>query len=703
MRQTLILNAIDPRIGGVLIRGERGTAKSTTARALAALLPRMQVITDCRFGCDPGDPATWCDECRERSAKGEQLPVSTRFTPFVNLPVSATEDRVVGTLDIEKAIQGGERCFEPGLLAAANRGLLYIDEVNLLDDHLVDILLDAAAMGVNIVEREGISFRHPARFMLVGTMNPEEGEIRPQLLDRFGLSVNIHAVHPVSERVEIVKRNLAFDASPSEFYRKWSVKENELSQQIERARRWVKQVTFTDENLLTIASLTNSLGVDGHRADAVILKAARAWAAYMEQPSIRETDILLAAELALPHRIKLTPVQPGKKLGELLQRHSEQAQADIQSVKTILDTIGENLPMSENAKLPMAQAHKSPRQLSKETDLQPSRERSNQGGDEDSTRLSNLPGASSEDSRTDIPLSSGSEPKQSGVNLPAGQAFEIRRLTTPLDRMARRLSGRRSPTYTRLQRGRYVRFRPAGGNPTDLAFDATLRTAAPYQSQRVEQRKRVAFAIRPVDFQRKVRVSRAANLLVFVVDTSTSMMLVERMTATKGAILSLLADAYLRRDRVGLITYNKNKAKLVLPPTNSIELAEQALKKIEAEGTTPLSDGLYQAYHLISREKLHNPAVMPLLLLITDGEANVSISYRSPRDEALAIADLIASENIRSVVINVETLGLEDLPQTLAEHLKAPCYRIADLSAEALVRVVHQERIPLETAPDLVS
>ncbi len=308
MLRSLILNAVDPRIGGVLIRGERGTAKSTAARALAALLPPIQVVSGCRFGCDPAKPASWCTECRERSAAGEvPLPTETRPTPFINLPVSATEDRVVGTLDIERAIQKGERHFEPGILAAANRGLLYIDEVNLLDDHVVDILLDSAAMGVNVVEREGISFSHPARFILVGTMNPEEGDLRPQLLDRFAFSVEIRGILDKAQRVEIMRRNIAFEADPEAFRQAWLPKEQDLSCQIEMARELVDEVRYTQRDLLIIADLTSDMEVDGHRSDLVILKAARAQAALEGRDRVAPRDIALAAELALPHRVKAGP------------------------------------------------------------------------------------------------------------------------------------------------------------------------------------------------------------------------------------------------------------------------------------------------------------------------------------------------------------------------------------------------------------
>lgn len=306
MKRALILNAVSPQIGGVLIRGERGTAKSTAARALATLLPAIEMIEGCRFGCAANRPNEWCDDCRTRHADSEPRSL-VRPTSFVDLPISATEDRVVGTLDIEVAIKTGEKHFEPGVLASANRGLLYVDEVNLLDDHVVDLLLDSAAMGINVVEREGISFSHPAKFILVGTMNPEEGDLRPQLLDRFAFSANIRGLLDPELRVRIMERRIAFELDPDAFRERWEEQEEHLSDQIARARRAVSQVTYGRNDLAAIAGLTASLHVDGHRADLVILRGAMAHAAFQGRDRINEADIVLAAELALPHRIKSGP------------------------------------------------------------------------------------------------------------------------------------------------------------------------------------------------------------------------------------------------------------------------------------------------------------------------------------------------------------------------------------------------------------
>jgi len=334
MLRALVLSAINFRIGGVLIRGERGTAKSTAARALAALLPEIEVVADGPFNCDPNQPATWCTNCRERVAQGETLPRAEKKVPFVELPIGATEDRVVGTLDIERAIQKGERRFEPGVLAAANRGVLYVDEVNLLDDHIVDVLLDAAAMGVNTVEREGISFQHPARFILVGTMNPEEGDLRPQLLDRFALCVDVVGVHDAQARIEIMERNLAFEEDPQAFYEAWQPQEEALAQQIDEARHLLPEVRYTRANVATIAMIMADIGVDGHRGDMVILKTAMAHAAWQGRTHINDRDIVMAAHLALPHRLKRRPFDDVQSSLEELNNMVVAAQQEVQESET---------------------------------------------------------------------------------------------------------------------------------------------------------------------------------------------------------------------------------------------------------------------------------------------------------------------------------------------------------------------------------
>jgi len=283
---------------------------------------------------------------------------------------------------------------------------------------------------------------------------------------------------------------------------------------------------------------------------------------------------------------------------------------------------------------------------------------------------------------------------QGGEKVKIGQSFIPRRLENPLDRVSRRQSGRRSRTHTERKRGRYIQARPSPGKTEDLAFDATLRAAAPFQKQRSEQRKKVAFAIRSSDYQRKIRIKKAANLVLFVVDASWSMAVAERMAATKGAILSLLTDAYQRRDRVGLVVFQKDRATLVLPPTNSIHLAQRALADIPVGGKTPLSAGLLLAHQIIDKERIVHPDVMPLIILLTDGAGNVSMSNLPPQDEAHRISRDIADDEIRCVVINMEHAAFDQgLAQSLAEHLKAPCYTLNELKAEALYQRVREEMV----------
>ena len=311
MKKALVLNVVNPRLGGVLIQGEKGTAKSTAVRALADLLPPRQCIKGCRFHDDPNDKSNWCDECHEKYDNAEP-PVEELPMKVVELPVSATEDRVVGTLDIEAAIKEGKRSFETGILADANRNILYVDEINLLDDHVVDVLLDSAAMGINTVEREGISYSHPARFSLVGTMNPEEGDIRPQLLDRFALSVYVAGEKDLDRRAEVIKRRLAYEDDPETFIAQWQEEQKNEVHRIQRAMKLLPQVTASNEILRTAAQISIALEVDGHRADIVLIKTAETLAAVDGHTEVTKDDLKTAAKLALPHRMRRRPFEEQK-------------------------------------------------------------------------------------------------------------------------------------------------------------------------------------------------------------------------------------------------------------------------------------------------------------------------------------------------------------------------------------------------------
>jgi len=308
MLRALILNTINPSIGGVLIRGQKGTAKSTAVRGLAEILPETEMVEGCKFNCDPSDPEKFCWECLEKKRKGT-MHIGRRQMRVVDLPVGATEDRVVGSLDIEKAVRQGVQAFDPGILAQANRGILYVDEINLLDDFVVDALLDAAAMGVNTVEREGVSVSHPANFIIVGSMNPEEGELRPQLLDRIALQVEVTGIYDVEQRIEIVERRNRFNDDPKQFIREFEAEQEKLRLKIVKAMQMLPRVTTTRDNLRTIAEICIAFNVDGHRADIMIERAARTNAAYEGRERITNDDIIEASEMVLPHRMRKKPFE----------------------------------------------------------------------------------------------------------------------------------------------------------------------------------------------------------------------------------------------------------------------------------------------------------------------------------------------------------------------------------------------------------
>ena len=640
MKKALILNAINPKIGGVLIRGEKGTAKSTAVRAFARLLPAIEVVADCPFSCDPSG-AHLCPTCAERQAAGETLATASRPVRVVELPVSATEDRVVGSLNLERAIKEGERAFEPGLLASANRGILYVDEVNLLNDHLVDVLLDAAAMEQNYVEREGVSLAHPAQFILVGTMNPEEGDLRPQLLDRFGLAVEVTGIDDPSARAEVVRRRIAFESDPGGFISRWQQQEEQERERIARAQRTLGLVVLSEHMLEVIARLCASYQVDGLRGDIVVYKTALALAASAGRREVTLQDVREAAELALRHRRRRSPLD------------------NLSQSRENLDQVFQ--------------------QLADEMD-RPSPTESPDSFDNDDGETS----------------PAGAEqvfaPDNTPVRLPDPPP-------TPTWRMQRRrdtLRGRRTGAQGEGAHGHFVRARPAAGEGLtwgNLALDATLRAAAPHQLLRHRQQPgRPLLLIRKSDLHAKLRESKVANLLLFLVDASGSMAARQRMSAVKGAVVSLLTDAYQKRDRVGLIAFRGARAQQLLAPTNSVDLAERELRALPTGGRTPLAHALYFAAEVIDRQQHADAVLTPWLVLLSDGRCNVPLQTDDPFADALTAAAHLKERRVYSLVIGSEAARYRmGLSERLANALGGRHLYLEELDGGSIAATVRRE------------
>lgn len=644
MKKALLLNAINPRLGGVLIRGEKGTAKSTAVRSLAALLPEIPVIAGCSYQCDPFQPGKRCLDCRENSS-GATPPSVRRQVQVVDLPVSATEDRVVGSLDFEFAVKQGGRRFEPGLLARANRGILYVDEVNLLDDHIVDLLLDAAALGINFVEREGLSYSHPAEFILVGTMNPEEGELRPQLIDRFGLCVQVEGESDPAVRVEIIKRRESFDLDPLDFLDRWAEEEARMCRKIVSARDLLPGVIMEPGLEELVTRICTEALVAGHRADLVMTACARTLAAFHGRAAVGEDDVHEAAEYVLPHRMREAP------------------------------------PPQQQPEPPAPEEPDEPDEPENEAEQAQEQEQQPAGAPEMEEESQ---GEEQEHSQKEAPPQGVSE-KVFAV----GEPFPVRRISYKVTGVLRRGSGRRSRGRTATKSGRYVRS-TLRWEREDLAFDATLRAAAPYQRRR--RRDGVAVVIEPGDLREKVREKRVGNFLLFVVDASGSMGAQQRMVEAKGAVLSLLLDAYQKRDRVGLVAFRGEEAEVVLPPTNSVERAQVLLEELPTGGRTPLSAGLVKSYEVARAHLYKDPDIRPLLIVISDGKANVSLGEERPLAEAARAAGMIREEEqIRSLVVDVEKSGFLSfgLARQLAEVMDADYYELDELKADRLVEAVH--------------
>jgi len=654
MKTALVLNAINPAIGGVLIRGERGTAKSTAVRALPALLPELDAVSGCRFSCDPAQPERWCDECRARVAAGEAIRAERRKVRVVELPLNASEDRVVGTIDVEAAIKRGEKVFEPGLLAEANRGIVYVDEVNLLDDHLVDVLLDAAAMGENVVRREGISLTHPARFILVGTMNPDEGELRPQLLDRFGLCVDVAGLRSIDDRVSIMTRDAERERGAAE---STAGLDSHLRDVIIRARALLPSVELAAQMRWFIALICMDAGTLGHRADIVVSGAARTICAMREaeralngdtgtsgsaRPQVTIADVMAAADLALAHRRHAkreqhvpAPPPQGDQSRERYEEIARQAEAAVSE------------PMTSEAEESMP--------------------------DDDAGDAGENQGDAHGDDRSSKPVT-----HKPTDQLFTGTLFPVRKIALPRDRKTRATTGKRSSARSSDKRGRYVRATQTE-KATDIALDATMRAAAPHQLRRRTDAPRPkdapALHLERQDLRQKVRRRKTGTLIVFVVDASASMDAEQRMQATKGAVLSLLRDAYVRRDKVALIVFSGRTARVVLQPTSSVDLAEQRLQRLTVGGTTPLTHGLVGGLKLIRTERVRDAGIYPLLVLISDGRGNISLFGEEPLVEAQNIASQIAADNVHMLVIDSARDHTErfSLPR-IGMHNRAPLF-----------------------------
>ncbi len=614
MKRALLLNAINPAIGGVLLRGEKGSAKSTSVRALAALLPEIAVVVGCPYACDPDEPFADCPHC-----EGKDITAAFRPARVVDMPVSATEDRVLGTLHLERALQSGERHFEPGLLAAAHRGILSIDEVNLLPDHLVDILLDAAAMGWNMVERESISFAHPARFLLIGTMNPEEGELRPQFLDRFGLTIDAESLHDVVDRAEVMRRRIAYEADPPAFAARWINDERALRDELAAARERLPHVVLTDDLVALIAHICTEAGVDGLRADLTIYKTACTLAAYAGRMTVEVADIRAAAELALPHRSR-QPRSPDAPLPEPIE-----------------DLLRQHEGRDEN------KPDHSPSHMTDEAD-------GHHDGADHPTVFDAAP-----------PLA---------LSLPNDSRSE----------RAERAGGQHGAPTTQAGSGRAGTVGAPMGNGGSLAVVATIQAAVTRRQDRParETDAEMRVDIRAEDVRVRHREPPSSHCVLFVVDASGSMAAERRMAIAKGAALGLLADAYQRRDYVGLIAFRGANAELVLPPTRSISVAEQRLHALATGGRTPLADALRLAHDVFTRPA--HVGQMPVLVVLTDGRANVSLTGGTPLEDAYGAARVLRAARVRSVVLDGEAGAVRlGLAKRLATELDADYRYLGDL------------------------
>lgn len=619
MKLALVLNVITPSIGGVLIMGHRGTGKSTVVRALADLLPEISVVSGCAYRCDPADEQFLCEPCREDISSRAKQRRKTLPVAVVDLPLGATEDRVCGTIDIEHALRTGAKRFEPGLLARANRGFLYIDEVNLLEDHLVDILLDVAATGVNKVERESISVEHPARFVLIGSGNPEEGELRPQLLDRFGVYVEVKTEEDLDRRVEIVERREAFELDPESFRSGFADEQEQLRRKVARARRSFPNVKIERQVLQDIARLCSELKVDGHRGELTITRAARALSALEGRKKVTEDEVRRVAVMSLRHRLRrdaLEETAGAERIEQALDRVFDKTAGGAR------DDGGEGDDSSGNGA-----REKRRRGNPNGVDRAPA---TTPNGSLSATPNGNQ-GAEAASQASESTVESELLKPQFEKSARKSQA----RKESPLQ--SSRQSGGQRAVYSN-ERGRYARSVSSKATSPKLALDATLRAAAAVgfsirsPAEKAEAAHSTTQAMPASALRFKLFKRKQGRLFIFAIDLSGSMAL-NRLGHAKSAILALLRESYIKRDSVAIVGFRGTSAELLLPPSRSILRARRVLDSVGVGGGTPLSAGLMCTIDL-ARSAAARSSGQIALLLFTDGRANVALRTQDTQDRA---------------------------------------------------------------------
>ncbi|MBI5681488.1 MAG: VWA domain-containing protein [Methanobacterium sp.] len=599
IKKALILNAINPSIGGVLIKGDKGTGKTTAVRALADLLPSIKVVAGCPFNCDPTDESSLCDAC-----KSENMEIEEKKMRVVELPLGSTEDRVVGSINIEKALKEGTKALEPGILAEANRNILYIDEINLLDDNLVDVLLDAAAYGINVVEREGISVSHPSKFILIGTMNPAEGELRPQISDRIGLHIIVHSIMNIEDRVKIMKRREEFERNPSSFIKDFEAAQKEILKNILNARKIIKNVEISEDLLKVIAHICVDMDVDGHRSDIAILKTAKTIAAYNNRLKVDYNDLEEAITLVLGERLPKSCSQD--KIKEKLEKAISDTKEDDEKQEEKRDDEQQS-ESHENGNMNVV------------PDKKPSEGEKGKKG---------MMFKSLEEEET--PVESDDE------------GIDIKKLLKMKGKKKSMLYGKRVDSKT--LKGKYIKSKLPKNGSRDIAIDATLRAAAVGSKGSIK--------VENEHLRQKVRKHGARASIAIVVDISGSMFSKKKAAKVKGILNQLMEDTSRHNDKISVIGFKGKEAEVIVPTTKRATSFKEYVDNISVGGTTPLASGIKKGLELLKKEKFKKEYV-PMMLILTDGMPNVGID-KDPLKDAIGLAESLKENEINTIVVNFE-------------------------------------------------